>query len=69
LADPIGMLSDIYRRFDLPWNDALERRFAQRIAENPTHQDGHHVYDIADFGLSDAQVRETLEGYCERFDV
>ncbi len=69
LADPMGMLFDIYRQFDLPWDDALGRRFAQRIKENPTHQDGHHVYDIADFGLSDARVRETLKSYCERFDV
>jgi len=69
LADPIGMLSDIYRQFGLPWNDALAGGFARRIAENPTHQEGHHIYDIADFGLSDALVRETLDGYCKRFGV
>jgi hypothetical protein len=69
MADPMGMLWAIYRHFDLPWNDALARRFKERIEENPTHQEGHHVYDIADFGLSDVQVRETLERYCERFDV
>lgn len=69
MADPMAMLSAIYQRFDLPWNDALASRFAARIDENPTHQEGHHVYDIADFGLSDGRVRETLTEYCERFDV
>lgn len=69
LAHPIDALKDLYRHFDLEYDDELTQRFLTRIAEQPTSQLGEHDYDIEDFGLTDERVRETFAEYCERFGV
>lgn len=40
-----------------------------RIAEEPTAQFGEHDYDIADYGLTEAQIQNTFADYRRRFAV
>lgn len=68
-AKPLEMVEDIYRHFDLPFDDALAARFHARIAEEPKAQQGEHDYDIADYGLSEHQIQSEFVDYRQRFDV
>ncbi len=69
LAHPIDVIKEIYRHFDLEYEDGLTERFLDRIAEEPTAQLGEHDYDIEDFGLSASEVRDHFRDYCERFGI
>lgn len=69
LQQPTAVLEGLYRHFDLDFDDGLARRFASLVADQPPAQLGEHDYDIADFGLSEGQVREVFADYCERFGV
>ena len=69
LAHPIDVLKDLYRHFDLEYDDALTERFLDRIAKQPTAQLGEHDYDVRDFGLDECLVREVFADYCDRFGV
>ena len=41
----------------------------QRIADDPERQHGAHDYDIADFGMSETEIRERFGDYISRFDL
>jgi hypothetical protein len=66
---PLDVIEDIYHRFDLPFDDGLPERLRRRIAEEPKAQQGEHDYDIADYGLSEAQIQTEFFDYRQRFDV
>jgi hypothetical protein len=40
-----------------------------RIAEKPELQHGVHRYDVKDFGLTQAEIRERFGAYMQRFDL
>jgi hypothetical protein len=68
-AHPIDVLKEVYRHFDLEYDDKLTQRFLARIADRPTYQIGEHEYDIEDFGLTAEGVREHFADYCKRFGI
>jgi len=41
----------------------------QRIADDPERQHGAHDYDIADFGMSETEIRARFGDYISRFDL
>jgi hypothetical protein len=69
MANPMTVLQDLYGYFDLDFTPEIAGLLEERIAEKPTSQEGEHEYSIEDFGLSDEQVRATLQTYNERFGV
>jgi hypothetical protein len=69
MASPITVLQDLYGYFDLDFTPELAGLLEERIAEKPTSQEGEHEYSIEDFGLTNEQVRATLQTYNERFGV
>jgi len=66
-AHPLEVVEDIYRRFGLRFNDALATALRGRIRQDPTAQLGEHDYDITDYGLTTAQIRERFGDYSSRF--
>ena len=58
VADPVGTVEGIYRAFDLPWTDEVE---AAVRAEHEESRRGprtpKHSYSLADYGLTEEQVR------------
>jgi hypothetical protein len=68
-ARPLEIIEDIYGRFDLPFDDILADQLRARIAEDPTAQEGEHEYDIADYGLTEDQIKGTFTDYRRRFGV
>ena len=69
MASPMTVLEDIYSHFDLEFTEETARALEERIAEKPTSQEGEHEYSIEEFGLTNEQVRETLQSYNARFGV
>ena len=69
LSSPLDVTEDMYTRFGLPFDCALARRLAARIAEEPTAQLGEHDYDIADYGLTEDRIEGTFEDYRQRFSI
>jgi hypothetical protein len=41
----------------------------ERVAAAPERRHGKHQYDIADFGLTEDEIRECFGTYVERFDL
>lgn len=68
-ARPLEIIEDIYRRFELPFDDDLAERLSARIADEPTAQFGVHDYDIADYGLTEAEIQSRFVDYRQSFDL
>ncbi len=67
--EPMAVLDRIYSFIGMDIPDHTRAGFAQRIAEKPELQHGVHRYDIADYGLSENEVRERFGDYVQRFDL
>jgi Sulfotransferase family len=67
LSDGIAVAEQVYAAAGLPFTD--EARAAMRAWEtiNAQHKHGHHRYDLADTGLSEAQVEAAFADYNARF--
>jgi Sulfotransferase family len=67
--DPMGVLERIYAFIGMEIGDELRAGFAQRISEKPELSHGVHRYNIADYGMSEEQVREPFGDYIRRYDL
>jgi Sulfotransferase family len=68
-ADPMKVLEQVYGFIGLDISLELRAGFAQRIAEKPELAHGVHRYDIADYGMSEDEVREIFRDYVARYDL
>jgi hypothetical protein len=68
-CDPMSVLERIYAfiGWDIP--ELTRQAFAARIADKPELQFGAHRYDIADFGMTEGEVRGVFGDYVQRFDL
>lgn len=58
VADPLGTVAGIYDAFGIPWSDAARAEVARIDEESRTGQARpSHRYDLADYGLTEEQVR------------
>ncbi len=68
VADPVGTVEAVYRNFGLPWSDAVRAAVA---AEDEASRSGHrapsHRYELADFGVTAAEVDERFADYTARY--
>jgi Sulfotransferase family len=64
--DPLGVVRRIYDRFGLILSGEAEASMRRWIAESPTSKHGEHRYDIEDYGITAAQVRDRFADYIER---
>jgi hypothetical protein len=62
-------VEEIYRRFDLPLDDAVVADIQARIDEEPLAQVGEHEYDIADYGLRESEIHDVFADYRQNFGV
>ena len=63
--DPQGTLETIYGAHGLDRDDSGPGA----VEAHPRREFGSHSYDIGEFGLTDAEVRERFRGYTERYAV
>ena len=62
-ADPVAAVRGVYDFADIGFTDASEKGVRAWLAANPADKHGRHVYSLEDYGLSEAQVRETYADY------
>lgn len=67
--DPAGILKRIYDHIGMEITPGVEAAMAERIKEKPELSHGKHRYDIADYGMTEDDVRERFGDYVERFDL
>jgi hypothetical protein len=69
LADPMGVVREIYDRFELDLGPESEARMRQWIADHPASAPSDQRYRPEDFGLSEADIRRELAPYAERYGL
>lgn len=69
LADPVGMIRRIYQHFGYPFSETAEAGMRRWFAEQTRQKHGVHRYDAAQFGLSEAGIRDEFKQYVERFNI
>ena len=69
MADPFGVIADIYAGLDLELTSATEQRMREFLASHSQAEGGGHHYSFADTGLAAGEIRERSRRYQEYFDV
>lgn len=69
IEDPFSVVEKIYSHFELPFTHEFQDRLKKEIAERPQHKFGVHNYNLADYGLTEEEVKERFLQYRERFGV
>jgi hypothetical protein len=67
--DPMGVVERIYRFIGEELSPATRAAMQQRIIDDPERQHGSHRYNVADFGLTEEEIRERFGSYIEQFDL
>jgi len=67
VTDAVAVAKRIYAHFGLALTPAALAAFEAHAAANPRAKHGRHRYDLDEFGLSEARVRERFRAYRERF--
>lgn len=65
-GDPVGVACAVYARFGEPLPGPVREAMATHATSHPKGEHGAHRYRLADYGLSEAQVRERFAFYDER---
>jgi len=69
MADPIAEVRRICEHAGLPFDERASQAAAQYLEANPKNRFGRHDYRLADFGLTDQMVDETLAAYREAYAI
>jgi len=69
VADPVGSVKSIYRRFGVELTEQAQSRLDRWQAENPRGKHGAHRYSIGEFGITEEAVAERFAAYVEHFAV
>jgi hypothetical protein len=64
--DPIGVVRRIYPFLGLELSPEVEAAMRRRVAAAPEASHGAHAYTAAEFGLSEAEIREQFGAYVDR---
>jgi hypothetical protein len=67
--DPIGTVKRIYAFLGLTLSRDVEAAMAERVAAAPELSHGVHRYNVADFGVTEDEIREYFGPYLDRFDL
>jgi len=56
VADPIGIVREIYRYFDAPWSDEYQEQLQIFVSQQPKDKHGKHDYKPEQFGQSSQEL-------------
>jgi hypothetical protein len=68
-GDPAGTVARLYAQFDLPFDDAFERRIRDYVDEKPNGGYGGLRHRLEDYGVDPAREQDRFADYVEAFDV
>ncbi len=66
-GDPLPAIQRIYEFSGMPFTSETEEAVARWHAENPQHSEGKFEYDLADYGLADADIADAFKDYLTAF--
>ncbi len=66
---PLRTIEQIYKFAGVELKPEVVAAMEERIDDDPERKHGVHRYDIADFGLSEAEIRERFGDYMVQFDL
>lgn len=69
IRDPITTVREIYQRFDIELEPAVEQTMRGYLSSNPSDRDGKHRHRFADTGLDLEEERAKVKRYVDYFDV
>lgn len=69
VADPVGSMGDLYAWLGWPLPTETEAAFRRYLADNPQGKHGRHSYELSQFGLDAAEIREGFAAYIDAFDL
>jgi hypothetical protein len=69
IRNPVATVAGIYAATGRSLDDRGAAAMAAHLAENPQGKYGAHRYDLAEFGVDRASIRERFAGYVDRYDV
>ena len=69
VADSMGAVDRVYAQFDLPMPKETRPAMQEYAEGHPQGKHGRHQYDIADFGLTDEEVRQRFAPYIEQYGL
>jgi hypothetical protein len=69
MSSPVPTISGIYEAAGWSLDDRAAAAMTAHVAENPKGKYGRHTYDLAEFGVDEAAIRDRFAGYVARYDV
>lgn len=66
---PMDTIRRIYRFAGLDLKPEVAAAMQKRVDDNPEGKHGVHRYNVADFGMTEYQIRERFGDYLDRFDL
>jgi hypothetical protein len=67
LSDPLGVVAKIYARFGIALTPAAREALEQWLRDNRRDKRPPHEYTLAEFGMTEAQLRSDFAVYRQRF--
>ena len=61
--DPVGAVRDVYGFAGIPFGPATEGHVRAWLADNPADKHGRHAYTLADFDMTEDEVRRVYADY------
>lgn len=68
-GNPMAVIESIYQFIAMELTPQAMAGMAQRIADKPEMAHGAHHYDVADFGMTESEIRERFGDYVAQFDL
>lgn len=69
MSSPVATVAGIYEAAGWSLDDRAAAAMTTHLEENPKGKYGRHSYDLAEFGVDEAAIRERFAGYVDRYDV
>ena len=68
-TNPVETVADSYQKLGLEFSDAAHTKVREWADGHEPGQRGTHTYELADFGLTEEQVRDAFAGYLATYDA
>jgi hypothetical protein len=69
IADPLATVASIYEAAGWSLDDQAAAAMSRHLSDNPKGKYGAHRYDLAEFGIDEAAIRERFAEYVARYAV
>ena len=67
--DPLATMMSLYDGLGLEPGPGAFAAVESYVCDHPRREFGSHSYDVSEYGLTDAAVRERFRGYTDRYGV